>query len=77
MTAYARQIDGHGPVSRHPVMHMVNFPNQRFCSFLLGIIIRLSVFPIVVISIQADAKPPQQPADAEFPVMPFDKSISL
>lgn len=77
MTAPARQINGHGPVSCHPVMRMVNFPDQGFSSFFFGIIIRLSVFPIVVISIRTDSKPPQQPADAEFPVMLFNKPISL
>ena len=77
MTAPARQIDSHGPVSRHPIMRMVNFPNQRFYRFLLDIIIRLSVFPIVVISIRADAKSPKEPADAELCVLLFDKSISL
>ena len=77
MASPARQIDSHGSVSRHPVMRMVNFPDQRFCRFFLGIIIRLSALPIVVISIRADAEPPKQPADAEFPVMPFDKAISL
>lgn len=77
MTAPARQINGHGPVSGHPVMHMVNFPDLSFYSFFLGIIIRLPVFPVVVISIRVDAKPPQQPANAEFPVMLFNKPISL
>ena len=77
MIAPARRINGHGPVSCHPVMRMIDFPAQSFCSFFLGIIICLSVFPIVVISIRADAKPPQQPADAEFPVMLFNKPIIL
>ena len=77
MTAPARQIDSHGPVSSHPIMRMVNFPNQRFYRFLLDIIIRLSMFPIVVISIRADAKSPKEPADAELCVLLFDKSISL
>ena len=77
MKAPARQINGHGPVSCHSVMHMVNFPDLRFYSFFPGIIICLSVFPVVVIGIRADAKPPQQPADTEFFVMLFDESISL
>ena len=77
MTALARQINGHGPVSCHPVMHMVNFPDLSFYSFFFGIIICLPVFPVVIISIRADAKPPKQPTDAEFPVMLFNKPISL
>ena len=58
-------------------MCMVNFPDQRFYCFFPSIIIRLPVFPVVVISIRADAKPPEQPADVEFLVMPLDKPISL
>ncbi len=77
MTAPACQIDGHGPVSCHPVMLIVNFPDQRFGGSFPCIIIRLSVFPIVVISIRTDAKPPQQPADAKVFVMLFHKPISL
>lgn len=65
------------PVSCHSVMRMVNFPDQRFCCFFPGIIISLPVFPIVVIGILADAKPPQPPADAEIPVVLFNKPISL
>ena len=77
MTAPARQIDRHGPVPCNSVMRMVNFPNQRFSCVFLGIIVRLPVFPVVVISIRADAEPPQQPADAEFSAMLFNQSISL
>lgn len=53
------------------------FPDQRFCCVFPGIIIRLPVLWVVVISIRADARPPQQPADAKFPVMLFNKPISL
>lgn len=77
MTAPARRIDSHGPVSCNPVMRMVNFSDQRFCCVFLGIIIRLPVFPIVVISIRTDVELPQHPADAEFFVILFYKPISL
>ncbi len=58
-------------------MRMVNFPDLCFYSFFLGIIIRLPVFPVVVISVRADAKLPEYPADAEFSVMLLNKPISL
>ena len=64
-------------ISRYPVMRMINMPDLCFYYFFLGIITRLTVFPVVVISIRADAEPPQQPADAEFPAMLFNQSISL
>ena len=77
MIASTCQINSHGPVSGHPVMRMVNFPDLYFYRFFLGIIIRLPVFSVVVISVRADAKPPQYPADAEFSVMLLNKPISL
>lgn len=77
MIASTCQINSHGPVSGHPVMRMVNFPDLCFYSFFLGIIIRLPVFPVVVISVRADAKLPEYPADAEFSVMLLNKPISL
>ena len=43
----------------------------------LGIIIRLPVFPVVVISIRADAQPLQQPAGAIFLMVLVNESISL
>jgi len=43
----------------------------------LGIIIRLPVFPVVIVGIRANRQPPQQPADTEFFLMTVNKSISL
>ncbi len=43
----------------------------------LGIIIRLPVFPVVIVGIRADPQPPQQPADAEFFLMLIDEPVSL
>jgi len=77
MAAPARQIDGHGPVSRHSVMRMVNFPDQCFYCFFPGMISCLPVFPIVIVGIRADPQPPQQPADAEFFLMLIDEPVSL
>ena len=74
MIASTCQINSHGPVSGHPVMRMVNFPDLCFYSFFLDIIIRL---PVVVISVRAYAKLPEYPADAEFSVMLLNKPISL
>ena len=47
--------------------------NLRF----LGIIIRLPVFPVVIVGIRADPQPPQQPADAEFFLVLIDEPVSL
>jgi hypothetical protein len=43
----------------------------------LGIIIRLPVFPVVIVGIRTNRQPPQQPADTEFFLMTVNKSISL
>lgn len=76
MTASACQIDSHGPVSGHSVMRMVNIPDLRFCCFFLGIIIRLPVFPVVVISVWTYRKPSEKPADAKLLMIPIYKPIS-
>ena len=47
--------------------------NLRF----LGIIIRLPVFPVVIVGIRADPQLPQQPTGAEFFMVLFNKPISL
>ena len=45
---------------------MVDFADLPLDFRFFGIIIRLPVFPVVIVGIRADPQPPQQPADAEF-----------
>ena len=56
---------------------MVDFRNLLLNCCFLGVIIRLPVFPVVIIGIRADPQPPQQPADTEFLVVLVDEPVSL
>lgn len=73
----ALQIGRHTAVPVYSVVAVVDlfdlFPDFLF----LGIIIRLPVFPVVIVGIRADPQPPQQPADAEFFLMLIDEPVSL
>ena len=73
----AFQISCHAAVTVHAVMVVVDIPDPLLDLCFLGIIIRLPVFPVVVISIRTDSQPPQQPADAEFLMVLVKESISL
>ena len=73
----ALQIGSHTALPVCSIVAVVDF-FYLFLNFLfLGIIIRFPVFPVVIAGIRADPQPPQQPADAEFFMVLFDKPISL
>ena len=73
----AFEISCHAAVTVHPVMAVVDILNLLLNLCFLGIIIRLPVFSVVVISIRADAQPLQQPAGAIFLMVLVNESISL
>lgn len=73
----AFQIDSHAAVPVHSIVAVVDFFDLFLGFLFLGIIIRLPVFPVVIVGIRADPQPPQQPSDAEFLMVLFDKPISL
>ena len=73
----AFQINLHPAVAIDAIMAVVYPPDLLMDFRLLGMIIRLPIFPVVVISIRADSQAPQQPANAKFCMMLFDESISL
>ena len=73
----ALQIDSHTAVPVYSIVAVADLFNLFLDFLFLGIIIRLPVFPVVIVGIRADPQPPQQPADAEFFMVLFDKSISL
>jgi len=56
---------------------MIYFLNLCLDFGFKGIIIRLPVFLVVVISIWAYTQPSKQPANAKFIMILFDESISL
>ena len=71
------QISCHTAVTVHTIMAVVDIPDLLLNLCFLGIIIRLPVFPVVIVGIRANRQPPQQPADTEFFLMTVNKSISL
>jgi hypothetical protein len=73
----AFQISRHPAVTVHTIMAMVDIPDLLLNLCFLGIIIRLPVFPVVIISIRADPQALQQPADSEFLMVLVKESISL
>ena len=75
--SFTLQIGRHGTVAVNTVMPVVDFIYlpQDFC--FLGVIIRLPVFPVVIVGIRADPQPPEQPAGAEFFMVLVDESVSL
>ncbi len=77
VVSFTLQIGRHAAIAVNTVVPVVNLINllPDFC--FLGKIIRLPVFPVVIVGIRADPQPPQEPTDAEFFLMTVNKSISL
>ncbi len=75
--SFTLQIGCHGTVAVNTVIPVVDFIYlpQDFC--FLGIIIRLPVFPVVIVGIRADPQPLVQPAGAEFFMVLVNKPVSL
>ena len=67
----------HTPIAVNSIVRMIYFLNLCLDFGFKGIVIRLPVFPVVVISIWAYTQPSKQPANAEFIMILFDESISL
>ena len=74
---FTLQIDFHTPVAVNSIVRMIYFLNLCLDFCFKGIIIRLPVFPVVVISIWAYTQPSKQPANAKFIMIFFNESISL
>ena len=54
MDAFACQINGHASVSVHSIVLVVNLSDLRLYLGFLGIVICLSVFSVVIVSIRAN-----------------------
>lgn len=74
---FTLQINFHTPIAVNSIVRMIYFLNLCLDFGFKGIIIRLPVFPVVVISIWAYIQPSKQPANAKFIMILFDESISL
>ena len=55
--AFAFQIDFHAPVTVNTIVDMINFLNLCLYFCFMGIIIRLPVFPVVIVRVWTDFKP--------------------
>jgi hypothetical protein len=77
MDSPALQVNAHAPVAGNTIIFMVDLFDLPQHRLFLGIIFRLPVFPVVIISIRADPLPLQQPADSEFLLVLVKESISL
>ena len=75
--AFAFQIYLHTTISIYTMVFMINIWDFWQSFLAHGIVIRLPMFSVVVISIWTDIKAPQKPTQAKFIMMLFDKSISL
>ena len=77
LVAFPPKVNGHAPVTVNAIMFMINLTDLFLNRCFLGIILRLPVFPVVVVSVRIDTQPAQKPTDAEFAMVLVDKSISL
>jgi len=75
--SFTLQIDRHGTVAVNTVVPVVDFIYLPLNFCFLGVIIRLPVFPVVIVGIRTDPQPSQQPAGAEFFVVLVNKLVSL
>ena len=74
---FTLQIYFHTPIAVNSIVRMIYFLNLCLDFCFKGTIIRLPVFPVVVISILAYTQPSKQPANAKFIMILFNESISL
>ena len=73
----AFQANCHAAVTVHTIIAVADIPDLLLNLYFWGIIIRLPVFPAIVISIRTDSQSLQQPADAVFLMVPVNEPISL
>ena len=57
--ALTGQIDCHAPVTVNAIVLMIDLVNLSFDFLFMGIIIRLPVFPVVIVSVRIDVQPVQ------------------
>ena len=60
--AFAFQIDFHAPITVDTIVRMINLLNLCLYFCFPGIIIRLPVFPVVIVCVWTDFEPAKQPA---------------
>ncbi len=75
--SFTLQIDCHAAVTVNTVVPVIDFFYLLLYFCFLSIVIRLPVFPVVIVGIRVDLQPPQQPAGAEFLMVLINEPVSL
>ena len=77
MIAFALQIYSHAPITDGTIVFVIDFADLILNFLFMGIVIRLPVFPIVIVRVWANAKPLKKPAQTKQFMILLNKSISL
>ena len=77
MIAFALQIYSHAPITDGTIVFVIDFADLILNFLFMGIVIRLPVFPIVIVCVWANAKPLKKPAQTKQFMILLNKSISL
>ena len=77
MIAFALQIYSHTPITNGTIVFMIDSADLLLNFLLMGIVIRLPVFPVVIICVWTNAKPPKKPTQTKQLMILLNKSISL
>ena len=75
--AFALQVYRHAPVTDGTIVFVIDFIDLILNFLFMGIVTRLPVFPVVIVCVWADAKPPQEPAQTKQLMIVLNKSIIL
>ena len=75
--AFTLQINFHTPVSVNSIVCVIDFLNLCLFFSFMGIVICLPVFPVVVVCVWTNFKPPKEPAQTKQPMILLNKPISL
>ena len=75
--AFTLQINFHTPVSVNSIVCVIDFLNLCLYFSFMGIVICLPVFPVVVVCVWTNFKPPKEPAQTKQPMILLNKPISL
>lgn len=62
MITFLLQIYGHAPIADCAIVGVIDFADLILNFLFMGIVIRLPVFPVVVVCVRTDIKPPQKPS---------------
>ena len=77
MIPLAVKISMYGPVSINAAMGVIYFTNRVFDFIFMPVIISLSIFKVIIISIGEYIELPAKPSQPKYYIVFLNKSISL